>query len=117
MSDSRDSASDFSCCRTSSERSWRSRSSWSAISRRRLRIDHCRFRRGLFFLREDDASFVQRSLRRRELLAQLFMPPRFSRLSLQRIQIARDLGERVVDAEKILLRLFELQFRGAALVL
>src|SRR5207253_10197823 len=69
----------------------------------RLRFEHRCFRRGLLFLREDDAAFVEPAFRRRELLAQLLVSARFAGLALERIQIARDLAQRVVDAEEVLL--------------
>ena len=82
---------------------------------RRLRACDVLLGRFLLRLREDDPSFVQRAFRGRELFRQLLVTPRLAGLALQRIQIARDFSERVVDAQQVLLRLFELQLRGAAL--
>ena len=52
-----------------------------------------------------------------QLLAQPLVAPRLRRLPLQRAALLLDLEHDVVDARQVLLRRFELQFRGAAAAL
>ena len=80
---------------------------------RRLGVAHAFVGGALLRLCGDESSLVERSLGSGEFLGQLPMPSRFARLPFERIQIPRDFGERVVDAQQIGLRLFQFQFRRA----
>jgi hypothetical protein len=71
--------------------------------RRDLALAHLRVGdagvRALFLdLRGEDAALVEGPLRQRELVGELLVAARLRGLPLERVQVARDLGERVVDA-------------------
>ncbi len=80
-----------------------------------LRVDDSRARGFLFDLGDEDAALVERALGERELVGELFVPARLRRLALEGVQVPRHLGQRVVDAQEVLLGLFEFELGGASL--